>query len=539
MLRAAISRLVQQPALAAVILFLAGVAFTALPSLRYGPPLPALHDEYGYLFLGETFAHGHLTNDPPPGPPEFFDTFHEFITPRYIAKFPPGQGVALALGILLGHPIIGIWLVKGLWAIALAWMLRAVAPPGWAFGGAIAAVIGYGAMSYWGYSFWGGSLLALGGALTFGGALRLWQRFGHSLSAAVWAGIGCGVMALTRPLDGFIFALLPVAMIAWTLWRDRSGVFARVAAFVIPAAIGVAMMLGYNMATTGSALQFAHRRYDQTHVPGLVLFVWEKPAPDPPNQTAFLANYERVFSSNMGANPLTFTQYLANLKEYATAQFLFLFPIWIWPLLVLGLTAAFAARDGPARLALLSLTFIAFPLLSLRFYGFSHYIAAWTAPAWLLIIRGLQTHKTFWNKPSQLCPVWACALVLALWPLIATVTELTRGYPQWLSYPWVYDREKVREDLADHAKQSGHPQIAVIVYAPNHDPHAEWVFNSPDVMAQDVLWIRGLGPTRMPELARLFPNHDEWLVYVKTDGSLDHLTPFAPAGKSSPATTKD
>ncbi len=524
MLREAISRLARQPALAAVVLFLAGVAFTALPSLRYGAPLPALHDEYGYLFLGETFARGRLTNDPPPGPPEFYATFHEFITPRYIAKFPPGQGMALALGILLGHPIIGIWLVNGLWAIALAWMLRAVAPPLWANGGALAAVIGYGAMTYWGYSYWGGSVLALGGALTFGGALRLWQREGNPITAAAWAGVGCAIMALTRPLDGFIFALFPAGMIAWTLWRDRAGMLKRMLAFGLPVAVGVMLMLGYNIATTGSLWLFAHRLYDQTQVPGLALFVWEKPAPDPPGLPDFLARYERIFGGNMGADPLTWAQYLANLKRFSLAQFDFLFPIWIWPLLALGLATAYAARDGPARLALLSLLFITFPLLTLRFYGFAHYAAAWTAPALLLIVRGAQQRKILWSGfgAASQYPFWICALILSVWPLLATANEITRGYPQWLSFPWVYDREEVREDLADLAQQTGHPQMAIVVYAPNHDPHAEWVFNSPDPLEQDVLWIRAQGPARVPELAKLFPHHDEWLVFVKANGTLDH-----------------
>ena len=189
----------------------------------------------------------------------------------------------------------------------------------------------------------------------------------------------------------------------------------------------------------------------------------------------------------------------------------------------MGLAAAFFARDGPARLAILSLLFIALPLLTLRFYGFPHYAAAWTAPALLLIVRGAQQRKILWSGcgPVSRRPAWICALILSVWPLIATANEITRGYPQWLSFPWVYDREQVREDLADLAKQTGHPQMAIVAYPANHDPHAEWVFNSPNPLEQDVLWIRAQGPGRMAELARLFPKYDEWLVLVKANGTLD------------------
>jgi hypothetical protein len=542
MFRAAISRLARRPALAAGLLFAAGVAFTALPCLRYGSPLPALHDEQANLFLGETLARGRLANDPPPGPPEFYETFHEFITPRYEAKFPPGAGAALALGIWLGNAIIGVWIVNGLWAVALYWMLRAAAPPAWALGGALAAMIGYGAMTYWGYGYWGGSVLALGGTLAFGGALRRWRGRGNPWAASAWAGVGCGLMALTRPLDGFIFALGPAALLLGAAGRDfraRNGKSALLSllAFGLPAAAGVALMLGYNAATTGSPWVFAHRLYDQTHVPGVVLFVWEKPAPDPPGLPAFLADYEKEYATNMSADPLTAAQYGENLKKFAAAQFGFLFPPWIWPLAAMGLAAVFWARDRVARLALLSLLFILLPLLTLRFYGFSHYVAAWTAPALLLVVQGarrLGAAARAW--PWLGCA--ACAL-LAIWPVAATTRDLTRGFPEWLTFPWVYDREQTRQDLADRAQTTGHKQLALVIYAPDHDPNAEWVYNSPEPATQDVLWLRALGPDRVVELARWFPGYDEWLVYVKANGAIDHRVQIQPgaAPPAQPATT--
>jgi hypothetical protein len=538
MFRAAISRLGRRPLLLAGLLLAAGAAFTALPSLRFGPPLPALHDEQANLFVGETLARGRLTNDPPSGPPEFYQTFHEFITPRYVAKFPPGPGAALALGIWLGHPIIGIWIVNGLWALALYWMLRAAAPPGWALGGALAAVIGYGAMSYWGYSYWGGSVLALGGTLVFGGALRCWRRKGNFFIAAVGAGVGCGLMALTRPLDGFIFALAPAAMIIGTVIRGSrivggEKVFSRLLAFVLPAAAGVVLMLGYNTATTGSPWMFAHRLYDRTYVPGVVLFVWEKPAPDPPGLPGFLASYEKEYASNMSADPLTVRQYLENLRIFASAQIRFLFPWWIWPLVAAGLAGVFWARDRMARIALLSLLFLAVPLLTLRFYGFAHYAAAWAAPALLLIVQGARRLRAVGRSVRPWLGCVACALLVS-WPVAATVMTLTRPYPEWLTFPWVYDREHTRQDLADRARATGRQQLALVIYPRDHDQNAEWVYNSPDPAAQDVLWLRALGPARVAELARWFPGYDEWLVYVKANGQIDHLDRVQPA--AAPAT---
>ena len=130
----------------------------------------------------------------------------------------------------------------------------------------------------------------------------------------------------------------------------------------------------------------------------------------------------------------------------------------------------------------------------------------------LLLIRGAQPQKVFKLKPGAGSPalVWLMAIILALWPVTSTANVLAHGYPQWewTNYAWVFDRELVRQELAERAEQTGRPQMAIVVYAPDHNPHIEWVFNSPDVLTQDVLWIRALGPARVPELARLFPQHD-------------------------------
>lgn len=221
-------------------------------------PVPRIHDEFSYMLMADTFSEGRVSNPAPPLP-EFFDTFHVLVRPRYVSKYFPGQGVFMAVGIVLtGHPAVGVWLSSALACGATVWMLEAWLNTGWALLGGFLMLVQYGIFSYWSQAYWGGMVAALGGALFFGALRRLWERL--SWGNAVWLGMGIVILVNSRPLEGLLAAFPATALLAYRLWRSQRWRQPRFwPQLVLPClailGLGVFATGAYNHAITGSAVK--------------------------------------------------------------------------------------------------------------------------------------------------------------------------------------------------------------------------------------------------------------------------------------------
>lgn len=495
------------------------------------PPVPWVHDEFSYLLAADTFAHGRLTNPPHPLGVHF-ESFHIIQRPTYASKYPPAQGMMLAVGQrLAGHPLAGVWLSVGLAAAAITWMLQAWLPPRWAqLGGLLAALqLTYPAaeanvfstIGYWSRSYWGGSLAAIGGALVFGSLRRLVSQcdvprtLGASgalkictLSATM--GLGLAILANSRPFEGLVVSLpVFVFLAAWICGRHgpplRWAFFQIVSPLSIVLALTAAWMGYYNFRVTGDPWRMPFQVHEaQYRVAPLFLFQEPRPMPEYHHDVMrkfhtqdVPAGYERQQTW-----PGVAEAALSKLRQLVESQLGWLLAA---PLLVLP----WRFRDRWLRFALVTVLVLTLALLT-ETWHFPHYAAPMTGLLILLAAASLRTLSFIRYRRHRIGQLAVAGIVLST--LASAAYAFYDVKREWWRFDERFQWHQQRARLETELEQTGEKHLIIVRYSAEHNPEGEWVYNRADIDAAPVVWAREMDDAQTQQLRKYFSERKHWLL---------------------------
>ena len=503
--------------LAVVGLFLLVIALRLALLSLLPVPNPGIHDEFSYLLMGDTFAHGRLANPPHPLW-RSFETFHVLWFPAYASKYPPAQGLVLAFGQLLGDPWIGVLLGAAAMAAAFVWALQAWIPARWALLAGVLAALRLCVASYWMNSYWGGAVAAVGGALVLGAFGRMKRR--PSFALGIFLGLGVAILFNSRPYESVFFCVpVAIAVFLWLRGEFKQVAPRRAALRLVLLPAGVILLLTgclmarYNWRVTGDAFLPPYA-YDAGLHDRAAMFLWQAPKPPIHYDNAELENFYNQYER------LAYDRSWTSFKSVFRDKWEHCSPAFLWPacwLLVPGIF--FLYRDARFRLLLLTLLAVLFGYALVVWPG-PHYIAPSAAIIFAVLaqsIRHLRTVRIFGR------PVGAAlsrALLLALAFDVSLLVAQRLGDPQGWGGWGLSDRADLLHDL--ESKPGKH--VVLVRYGPEHSVHEEWVFNTADIDGSKVIWARDLPGELNDQLLRYYPNRTIWLA-TPDDNAVSLLRP--------------
>jgi hypothetical protein len=506
------SRFAAHKTLAVVAIFLAvlGTRLALLPLLQV--PTPGIHDEFSYLLLGDTLAHGRLAN---PTHPMWrsFETFHVLWFPTYASKYPPAQGAALALGQLLGHPWIGVLLSAAAMCAAIVWMLQAWMPARWAFLAGALAAMKLCIVCYWMNSYWGGAVAAFAGALVLGALGRILRRPTITLSALL--GIGIAILANSRPYEGLFFCL-PVAfvLLRWILGKTKCGRTWPQPAFrvmlpVIAILLASFLFMGYyNWRVTGSpfvppfvAAAHTYERFAN--------FIWQKPAP-----MIHYNNLEMEWFYNHWARS-NYARTWDSLEDITIDKLYRCQAVYAWLALAFVLPGLlFLYRDKRWRFLLVVLLFVLLAYF-ITTWPNPHYIAPVTCILFGISVQGMRHLRQMWYRKRPIGAALSRAIVLVLVIDVSQFAATGYGDPMGWGGGGLQRRAEIQKQL-DHTPGK---HLVIVNYKGKHSIHDEWVYNGADIDGSKVVWARDLDPEQNAKLLNYFKDRTVWIVEAGSEGA--------------------
>jgi hypothetical protein len=556
-------------------------------------PQPKVHDEFSYLLAADTFAHGRLAN--PPHPLWiFFDTFHVIQHPTYASMYPPAQGMALAIGKLLGQPWIGVLLSVAAMCMAFTWMLQGWLPLEWALLGGILVWTRFGVFSYWMNSYWGGAVAATGAALVLGALPRIWDH--QRPRDAIVFGLGAGILAVSRPVEGAIFFIpLGAALLWWALRLDVPNRSATMRRIVSPIVTILACTAGfvafYNWRVTGSPVVFPHF-LEQREITSAI-FLWQHDKPPIPYANPQFDDFYHNFLPSLYRTSWAAAEGQWWYKSTDFWEF-FLGPALSIPFLALPWLLKYPRN----RLLLVQVALSAIGLWVIVYYH-AHYAAPLMATVFVLMMQCMRVLRRLrflgrrvgvgltrlivlfslligpiyfaqavisrpsapfeWLHRHTVLPL--AVSLIALVPLrLGSMLPKRSGAARraWLSascefllviaivlqiceiqrnlyadaFPYVDDlNEPFRKPVEKQLAALPGEHLVLVRYSKDHNSGEEYVYNDADIDHAKTVWAREIPGVDLGPLFQYFRNRDVWLYEPDEDDSI--VRPYSEPGAAA------
>jgi hypothetical protein len=308
-------------------------------------------------------------------------------------------------------------------------------------------------------------------------------------------GIGCGLLAITRPFEGLI--LCSLAILACYVFSNERKLRNLVLRLVTPLICGVLPFIAfeafYNYRVTGSPVTLPYVLYEKQHSRSPI-FVWQKTqaAQQTPHRHEIKAYYEEEKNNALiQQTPKGFLAYFfSKLKAYDRF-------FWHGLILVLWIPALLRWRDSAVLLSFIILIVTFLASCGFTFWAFPHYTAL-VFP--LVIVLTMQGLRAFYNQNrTRLLAVLVfaclCALGFVMFSWRLWVNQKTQ---------WQYNRAELIAKLADTRSKN----LVLVRYSSQHNRHYEWIYNRADIDQAHVVFAPDGDAEYLKPLLTYFKGYD-------------------------------
>jgi 4-amino-4-deoxy-L-arabinose transferase-like glycosyltransferase len=460
--------------------------------------IPKMVDEVQFLFMGKYLSRGLLYLPSPPDQAAF-QMYHAIDDgQKWYGISPPGWPAALAIGVRLGWP----WIVNPLLAGAAILLTYRLLATLYSPATAVATI----------------ALLSLSPQVLFLSASFMPHAFAlvcalvaclgmvtprRPVAWGVAAGVGLGLLAMTRPLEA---VLVGTTLGIWTLTRlDRRAVarLAAVAAGSLP--FGV-LALAYNRTLTGSATYDPlTKSFDENYYPGS-------------NRLGFGPDVGNV-GWGLNLDPLPghgLPDLILNANQNA---YMLNFELFGWGFGSLLLAAIFVCFGRRARADWLFLGLAVAVVSSYSLYWFSggpdygaRYWYQAVVPAAVLSVRGLEAlARRLRDRGAPALRTARLPLVVALASAVGFVTVVP-----WRATDKYHQYDGVRPDIRTLNREHHFGRSVVIVQDRIRKPWPDYgsaaIFNPPTLDGDTPIYVRGVDPAGLARVLQHFADRPVWFV---------------------------